>query len=266
MVHLRVGPGQEYPVSWIISKQNLPVYLISEFGQWRKIKMHDDTQGWVHQNMISRKGTAIVIAQPHAILYKSSEKDYPIAKIEKNVIVKVLKVDGDVIKVEVNRIKGWLQIKDLWGVKDSNIVDDQPLKDDIKHENEIHKVSAVNSLSRSHLSHDKLDSNKPNFENRAPSNSDKKQREIVPSKSNSRRTCENECALTDEESSSSNEQTCTVRAKKLRRICAIANDVKMHKKNGQLKKQKRKTKKQKSRTAKSKNIPKADDISFDSHD
>ncbi|MDR1561388.1 MAG: hypothetical protein LBS23_03475, partial [Holosporaceae bacterium] len=67
-VNLRVGPGKEYPVNWVLMKPNLPMILVSEFNQWRKIRFLDKTEGWVHQNMISRKNTAIV-TQKYALLY-----------------------------------------------------------------------------------------------------------------------------------------------------------------------------------------------------
>jgi SH3-like domain-containing protein len=116
-INLRVGPGKEYPISWIFMKSNLPVMLISEFDQWRKIKFVDKTEGWIHQNMISSKNTAIVVSK-YAILCRNTSDSNPIAKIEKNVIVKVLKRDKNWIKIEVNKIKGWVKEEDLWGVNE----------------------------------------------------------------------------------------------------------------------------------------------------
>jgi SH3-like domain-containing protein len=114
-INLHVGPGKEYPVSWILVRGNLPVIEVAEFNQWRKIKLSDNTEGWVHQNMISRKNTAVIVPE-YTILYRHASSSYPIAKIEKNVIVRVLKKDKRWIKIEVNKIKGWLREKDLWGV------------------------------------------------------------------------------------------------------------------------------------------------------
>jgi SH3-like domain-containing protein len=91
--------------------------LIAEFNEWRKIKFIDNTEGWVHQNMISPKNTAIVTSE-HSILYRYASDSQPIAIIEKNVIVKIIKRDKDWVKVEVNKIKGWIRKKDLWGVNE----------------------------------------------------------------------------------------------------------------------------------------------------
>ncbi|GHU14166.1 hypothetical protein FACS189449_10480 [Alphaproteobacteria bacterium] len=117
-VNLRVGPGKEYPVSWIFMWANLPVMVITEFQQWRKIKFLDGTEGWVHQNMVSRKNMVIVVVE-YAVMYKYSSKSHPIAKIEKNVICRVLKKENHWLKVEANNIKGWIEDTCVWGVSDN---------------------------------------------------------------------------------------------------------------------------------------------------
>jgi SH3-like domain-containing protein len=116
-INLRVGPGKEYPISWTFMRANLPVMLMAEFNQWRKVKFIDNTEGWVHQNMISNKNTAIVTSE-FTILYKNASESQPIAKIKKDVILKVAKKDENWIKVEVNKIKGWVKKQDLWGINE----------------------------------------------------------------------------------------------------------------------------------------------------
>ncbi|GHT99135.1 hypothetical protein FACS1894126_5180 [Alphaproteobacteria bacterium] len=117
-INLRVGPGKEYPISWTFMWANLPVMVIAEFDQWRKIKFLDGTEGWVHQNMVSKKNTVIVTAE-NAVIYERPFKSPPIAKVEKNVICRVLKKENNWIKVEVNKIKGWIDASCVWGVNDS---------------------------------------------------------------------------------------------------------------------------------------------------
>ncbi|MBR1734449.1 MAG: hypothetical protein IJ730_03220 [Alphaproteobacteria bacterium] len=116
-VNMRVGPGKEYPISWIFMRANLPMQLIAEFDQWRKVKFIDGTVGWVHKNMISRKNSAIVIDN-NAIMYRHASTKYPIAKVEKYVIVKVIKKDDNWVKVSINNQKGWIDKKNLWGVNE----------------------------------------------------------------------------------------------------------------------------------------------------
>jgi SH3-like domain-containing protein len=117
-INLRVGPGKEYPIAWVILKQKLPVILVAEFDQWRKIKLLDNSEGWVHKNMISGKNTVITVAD-NVIMYKHSSRSYPIAKIEKNVVMSVLKKESGWLKVEINAWKGWIERKNVWGIDDA---------------------------------------------------------------------------------------------------------------------------------------------------
>lgn len=116
-VNMRVGPGKEYPVSWVFMRANLPMLLMAEFDQWRKVKFVDGTVGWVHKNMISHKSSAIIIKE-HAIMYRHASKKHPIAKIEKGVVLRVIKRDGDFVKVDINNQKGWIEKKYLWGMNE----------------------------------------------------------------------------------------------------------------------------------------------------
>ena len=116
-VNMRVGPGKEYPISWVFMRANLPMLLMAEFDQWRKVKFIDGTVGWVHKNMVSRKSSAIV-TENYAIMYRHASKKHPIAKMEKGVIVHILKRDGDFVKVDVNNQKGWVEKKFLWGINE----------------------------------------------------------------------------------------------------------------------------------------------------
>ncbi len=132
-VNLRVGPGEEYPVIWVLTKAGLPVKLIAEFNNWRKVQLIDGTEGWIHVNIISRKNTAMVqitqkplnpsnnlyeAATPTAIMYKYNSRSRPIAQIEENVVVRVIRKEDDWVKVEINGLKGWIERKDLWGVEE----------------------------------------------------------------------------------------------------------------------------------------------------
>lgn len=116
-VNMRVGPSKEYPIAWVFMRANLPMILMAEFDQWRKVKFIDGTVGWVHKNMISRKSSAIV-TENYAIMYKHASKKHPIAKIEKGVVVRILKRDGDFVKADINNQKGWIEKKFLWGINE----------------------------------------------------------------------------------------------------------------------------------------------------
>ena len=93
--------------------------LVAEFQHWRKVKYLDNTEGWMHKNMISGRNTAVVV-KDDALLYKRDSESHPIAKLEKNVIVKILEKRDSWVKVDINKFKGWIPKESLWGVSDDS--------------------------------------------------------------------------------------------------------------------------------------------------
>ena len=59
-VNLRSGPGERYPVQWVLRKKGMPVEIIAEYENWRKIRDWLDTEGWVHQALLSGKRMIVI--------------------------------------------------------------------------------------------------------------------------------------------------------------------------------------------------------------
>ena len=52
-VNLRTGPGEQYPIEWIYVRAGLPVEIIAEFGNWRRIRDFEGIEGWVFHSLLS---------------------------------------------------------------------------------------------------------------------------------------------------------------------------------------------------------------------
>ena|SRR3990167_7240947 len=115
-VNVRVGPGQNYPTDWVYRKAGLPVEIIAEFDVWRKIRDIEGTEGWVHQSMLCNKRHAVI--QPlEVLLYKSPDStSCPLARLQKGVLVDLLKCSEEWCQVRIERVKGWVQRNALWGL------------------------------------------------------------------------------------------------------------------------------------------------------
>ena len=37
-VNLRTGPGQRYPIDWVLTRRDMPVEVIAQFENWRRIR------------------------------------------------------------------------------------------------------------------------------------------------------------------------------------------------------------------------------------
>ena len=118
IVNLRAGPGVRYPVEWVYKSKYLPVEIIAEFENWRKIRDVQGTQGWIHQSMLSTRRMLIVIGQMRVLRKNDDRNSRTVAHIENNVIGELKKcpVSSGWCQVTVGGYKGWLRRVDFWGV------------------------------------------------------------------------------------------------------------------------------------------------------
>ncbi|KNA03684.1 hypothetical protein SOVF_206750 [Spinacia oleracea] len=56
---MRIGPSTDYAVSWMYMKSGMPVEIIQEYENWRRIRDADGTEGWVNQALLSGERTAV---------------------------------------------------------------------------------------------------------------------------------------------------------------------------------------------------------------
>ena len=93
----------------------------------------DNAQGWMHRSLLSginyaivqdnklasRKNLAYKIAHDQTLIFQSpDENSKPIAKLEFNVIVKIMQCQKEWCKINVKNFAGWIRKVNLWGVND----------------------------------------------------------------------------------------------------------------------------------------------------
>lgn len=115
-INVRVGPGRHYPIEWIYVRSCLPVEIISEYENWRKIRDSEGAEGWVHQSMLSGKRYALVKVSVSDIRSQPRNEGRVTARLEQGVLVQLFSCQGEWCKIEAETITGWAPKSDLWGV------------------------------------------------------------------------------------------------------------------------------------------------------
>ena len=59
-VNVRRGPSSDHPVAWVFQRKGLPVEIVAEFENWRRIRDSEGEEGWILQSMLAGKRTAVV--------------------------------------------------------------------------------------------------------------------------------------------------------------------------------------------------------------
>lgn len=115
-VNLRTGPGTRYPIDWKFQRKGMPVEIVAEYENWRKIRDWQGANGWVYQGLLTGK-RSFVIAAKAATLYRTpAPAAEVVAKLEPEVMGEIYSCSGDWCRVRVSGISGWLERTEIWGV------------------------------------------------------------------------------------------------------------------------------------------------------
>lgn len=120
-VNSRIGPGVTYAVDWLYLKAGLPVEIIQEFDNWRKIRDSDGSEGWINQTLLSSRRTAIVTPWQKgkktqiSVLEEPNKAARTVAYVEPGVMGQISSCDGNWCEVTFDGHTGWMTQTLLWG-------------------------------------------------------------------------------------------------------------------------------------------------------
>jgi len=126
-VNLREGPSKDHRTAWVFQRAGLPVEIIAEYENWRRIRDSEGTEGWVLHSLLSGRRTALVMPwakkgePPINLLDRPDEKAGIIAQMQPGVITNVKACDGKWCRVMISMehardLDGYVQQEKLWGV------------------------------------------------------------------------------------------------------------------------------------------------------
>lgn len=117
--NVRAGPGIDYPLKWTFVRRALPVEIVAEFGNWRRIRDWEGKQGWVFGPLLSGIRTALVAPWSGAksvSLRSDTATDAPVVAImQPTVLVRIIRCDGKWCKVKAGTRQGYVRQTKLWG-------------------------------------------------------------------------------------------------------------------------------------------------------
>ncbi|MEN9717709.1 MAG: hypothetical protein RIQ99_587 [Pseudomonadota bacterium] len=115
-VNMRVGPGEDYQISWVYHRPQLPLKVLRIKEGWRLVQDPDGAQGWVLARFLSRERTAFVIGKGLAPMRESGS---PAARLRWNVEPGVIGLVGDCAAgwcpIAIGPHKGFVEQARLWG-------------------------------------------------------------------------------------------------------------------------------------------------------
>ncbi len=114
-VRLREGPSTDHRVMWVYVRRGLPVEVIAENDNWRRIRDPDGVTGWVSKALLDGRRRVLVIGAGNAPLREAADRGAGIvAYAEPGAILKLEACAGEWCEVEGPGAVGYVERASLW--------------------------------------------------------------------------------------------------------------------------------------------------------
>ena len=120
-VNVRLGPSKSYPIKFVYEKKYLPVVIIDEHYNWRKVKDYDNDTGWVHISQLSKIITTVTTKDNQVVYSSPSIYSKPKAKLEIYQVLTIKKCNLKWCEIKNAKINGWIKKEYLWAINEHKI-------------------------------------------------------------------------------------------------------------------------------------------------
>ena len=115
-VNLRVGPSERFRIAWVYRRVGLPVKVLRLQQGWRLIEEPDGTRGWVFNQLLSRRHTAIVTGEGLVpILAEPRGGARLLWNLEPGVVGELGECRQGFCRFNTDGHAGWVTADRLWG-------------------------------------------------------------------------------------------------------------------------------------------------------
>ena len=114
-VNVRTGPGKSYPIKWVFERNHLPVMIVDESEDWRRIEDHEGETGWVHKNLLAGQQTILVISQVGIMRRLPRHDAREVLRADQHVVGDLLECQPGWCFAEIAGQRGWMDQADIWG-------------------------------------------------------------------------------------------------------------------------------------------------------
>ncbi len=129
-VNSRIGPGVNYSVDWLYLKSGLPMEIVQEYDNWRRVRDADGSEGWINQSLLSGRRTAIAAPWQRGkdaritLLAEPDTDARTLAFLEPGVIGEIKVCTGDWCEMTFDGQTGWINQSLVWGAYPGEVVED----------------------------------------------------------------------------------------------------------------------------------------------
>lgn len=111
----RIGPSVNHPIAWQYRRAGLPVVVIAETENWRKIRDVRGDESWIYKAGLS--GERHVITLKETSIFKRQDTNSPVVAVaETQALLRLEDCEAGFCKVySGSGLRGWVLQDSIWG-------------------------------------------------------------------------------------------------------------------------------------------------------
>lgn len=121
--NVRRGPSLSHRIDWVFKRRNMPLQLVAEYDQWRRVIDRDGQGGWIHYSLLSGARMALVELDQTPLRARPDPAAAVTALLETGVIGRLGACDPDWCNLSAGGFRGWVPKSTIWGVTPEELRD-----------------------------------------------------------------------------------------------------------------------------------------------
>lgn len=115
-INARKGPGEDHRILWTWHAKGMPVEVVAETSDWRKVRGPDGVAAWVHKRGLTGDMNVMRI-KPGAVALHASPRDDAavVAWLKPSAVAGLEKAQGDWRELKASGTRGWVRASEVWG-------------------------------------------------------------------------------------------------------------------------------------------------------
>ena len=119
-VNARAGPGVDHRLDWVYQVRGLPVQVVAETSEWRRICGPEGELAWVHRRLTDgRRAVINMQAQSIPLLNRPEIDSPPFAYLRARSLAQLQRCQDGWCRVKADGASGWVRQGSVWGTAET---------------------------------------------------------------------------------------------------------------------------------------------------
>lgn len=115
-VNARKGPDEAHQLLWVYRAKGLPVQVVAETREWRRICDPEGGLAWVHKRTVDGRRSAMRVQSTNLPLLKSPKDGVKVtAYLKARGIASLDKCEDGWCRLRADGASGWAREREIWG-------------------------------------------------------------------------------------------------------------------------------------------------------